>query len=338
MNNHSIEWLIKQYLEEKDITMGTFELYNTILTQYTLYLKEHQIRYAKTRDVESYLDWKRNQGYSSRWIYNQISAIKGLYRYLCSNQKRLDLPVEYAEDITETIKNERITNQVSKPILTVDQAKQLILRTKDNRKYIWHYRDHAMIYLMITTGLRSVEIRRAKKKDLRVVGNQSILYVQGKGRKSADEFVKISAGVDAAIDDYLQKRKDKNPYLFISHSKHTDIPYLSRTFFIRMFRRVLEDCGLEATLITPHSLRHTAATFNLLRGGSLEATRQFMRHANASTTLIYVHHLSRMNDDSENLVERYILREDVLIYGSDKRVIVLKCRSRSWLKWRKNRE
>ncbi len=164
-----------------------------------------------------------------------------------------------------------------------------------------------MVYLMITTGLRSVEIRRARKKDLRVVNNQLILYVQGKGRKSADEFVKISPGVKEAINDYLNKRKDNNPYLFISHSKHSDIPYLSRTFFIGMFKRILKDCGLEDTKITPHSLRHTAATINLLRGGSLEATKRFMRHTNMSTTLIYAHHICRMKDDSENQIENYIL-------------------------------
>jgi len=303
MNNHPLELLIRQYLAEKDITRGTWELYNTVLKQYTLYLKEHQIMYAKTSDVINYLEWKRNQGYSTRWIYHQISAIKGLYQNLRFNQKRLGLPEEYVFDITESIKNVRIKNRISKPILTIEQAKHLILCTKNNRKYIWHYRDHAMVYLMITTGLRSIEIRRARKKDLRVVNNQLILYVQGKGRKSADEFVKIAEGVETAINDYLNKRKDKNPYLFISHSNHSDIPYLSRTFFIGMFKRVLKDSGLEDTKITPHSLRHTAATLNLLRGGSLEATRQFMRHTNMSSTLIYAHHIKRVKDDSESQID-----------------------------------
>ena len=77
-----------------------------------------------------------------------------------------------------------------------------------------------------------------------------------------------------------------------------------------MFKRVLKDSGLEDTKITPHSLRHTAATLNLLRGGSLEATRQFMRHTSMSSTLIYTHHIKRMKDDSENQIESYILGED----------------------------
>jgi len=310
MNNHPLESLILQYLAEKDITAGTYDLYFLILKQYTLYLKENHILFATTCDVNHYLDWKRRQGYTTHWIYHQTTAIKGFYQYLSSNQKRLDLPEAYVQNITESIKSERIDHSISKPILTIEQAKQLILSTKNNRKYIWHYRDYAMLYLMITTGLRSVEIRRAKRKDLRVVDNQLILYVQGKGRSSADAFVKISEGVKEALNDYLKKRKDKNPYLFIVYRHRTSNPMISRTFFNKMIQRILKESGLEDTNITAHSLRHTAATLNLLRGGTLESTRQFMRHTNMSTTLIYAHHIERMKNDSENLIEDYILGEN----------------------------
>jgi len=310
MHHHPLEDLIEQYLAEKDICLGSYELYYIILKQFTTYLKDHQILYATTIDVINYREAKRNQAYSVRWIYHQISTLKGLYQYLSFNQKRLGLPEEYAFDITESIKNEHIIMEDSKPFLTIEQAKHLILTTQKMRKYIWHYRDHALIYLMIPTGMRSVEIRRAKIKDLKTINNQSILDVQGKGRTSKDEFVKITKGVETAINDYLNKRKDKNPYLFISHSHHTEVLNLSRTFFLRMLRRVLKDTGLEETGVTPHALRHTAATLNLLRGASLEDTRRFMRYTNMSSTLIYAHHINRIEDDSEDQIENYILKEE----------------------------
>lgn len=308
--SHPLEPLIETYLLEKDIVKGTWELYNTILKQYISYLKERKILYAKTSDVLDYLEWKKSQGYSARWIVHQTSVIKGLYRHLSLNQARLGLPIKYAQDITEPIKRARVKTRVSKPVLTIEQAKQLILSTKNTRTYIWHYRDHAIIYLMLTTGMRSIEVRRAKKKDLRIVNHQRILYIHGKGRHSADDFVKIAPGVEAAIDDYLKKRRDKNPYLFISHSHHTQIPYLSRSFFLTMIKRVLKDAGLESTRVTAHSLRHTAATLNLQRGESLEMTRQFMRHTNMASTLIYAHHTNRMTDDSENQIDAFIMQED----------------------------
>ena len=84
-----------------------------------------------------------------------------------------------------------------------------------------------------------------------------------------------------------------------------------------MFDRVLKDCGLDDTNITPHSLRHTAATLNLLRGASLESTRQLMRHVNIQSTLVYAHHIERMKDDSENQIEKFILGEECALYGDN---------------------
>lgn len=307
MSFHPLFQLVEDYLTDKDMTKESFDLYQTILKQYTNYLENNQIEFAKTSDVTKYIKSIKDKGYSVSWINLQLTAIKGLYRYLSDNQRRYDLPLEYAFDITLSIKNEQSSRENNRPLLTIEQAKQLIIKTKENRRYIWHYRDHAMIYLMLTTGIRGVEVRRLKKKDFSVLNEQLILYVQGKGRDNADEYVKIPSGVEEAINDYLSKREDKSPYIFVSHRKHTDKYMLSRTFFDSMFKRVLRDSGLSDLNLTPHALRHTAATANLLRGESLEQTRQFMRHSQVTSTMIYAHHLKEKNLDSENELESFIL-------------------------------
>lgn len=307
MSFHQLFQLVEDYLTDKDITKESFDLYQTILKQYTNYLENNQIEFAKTSDVTKYIKSIKDKGYSVSWINLQLTAIKGLYRYLSDNQRRYDLPLEYAFDITLSIKNEQSSRENNRPLLTIEQAKQLIIKTKENRRYIWHYRDHAMIYLMLTTGIRGVEVRRLMKKDFSVLNEQLILYVQGKGRDNADEYVKIPSGVEEAINDYLSKREDKSPYIFVSHRKHTDKYILSRTFFNSMFKRVLRDSGLSDLNLTPHALRHTAATANLLRGESLEQTRQFMRHSQVTSTMIYAHHLKEKNLDSQNELESFIL-------------------------------
>lgn len=307
MEKHPLESLIMQYLSEKDITKKSYELYITILRQYSDYLKDNFIQYANKTDVINYIDLKKSQGYSNNWLYLQISTIKAFYKYLSLNQIRLNLPKAYAYNITESIKNVSKKQRTSNTVLTVEQAKQLLIQTKEHRKYIWHYRDYAIIYLMLLTGLRGVEIRRAKKKDLKVINQETILYIQGKGKSQADMFVKVSKGAREAIEDYLLLRKDKSPFLFISHSNHTKNYGLDRTFFNSMFKRVLKTAGLEDVHLTPHSLRHTAATLNLLSGGSIEDTKSFLRHENMTSTLIYAHHLDRLEDDSEEKLENYIL-------------------------------
>jgi integrase/recombinase XerD len=309
VNKHPLEGLSMQYLSEKNVSISTVKSYGFAFKHFIQYLKENQIEFAKTSDVIRYRESKRALGYSTHWIYIQICALRGLYHFLRYNQKRFSLPVEYEYDIMTSIKNERIKPVINKPILSIEQARHLILHTKNIRKSFWHYRDHAIVYLMLTSGVRSVEILRAKRSDYRLVEEKWLLYFPSIGRALNAEFVKLSKGASEAMNDYLRRRNDDNPYLFITHKHGITTNPLSSTFFKRMFRSVLKSCGLEDSGITPHCLRHTAAMMNLLRGGSVESTRQLLRHVEIESTLVYVHHIERMNDDSERLIEAFILKE-----------------------------
>lgn len=304
---HELEELKKQYLQEANFSKETNQLYDLILKQYIEYLKKHNIDYARTLDILAYRQNLRDRGYSTNWIYNQIAAIKSFYKYLRNNYKILRLNEIYLYDIMATIKNSKTKTQVSKNVMTPMQAKTMILWAKDHRKEVWEYRNFAIIYLMITTGLRSIEIRRAKKNDFVIKDNQWILYIREKENVSIKKYVKVTNGVKDAIDAYLNKRTDTNPYLFISHSRKAKSLHLSRHIITWMFKDMLNKCGLSDSGLTPHALRHAAGTFNLMRGGSIEATKQLLRHAHINTTLIYVKHIERLKDDSENEIEAFIL-------------------------------
>ena len=70
----------------------------------------------------------------------------------------------------------------------------------------------------------------------------------------------------------------------------------------RVAKENLVAAGLESDRLTAHSLRHTAATLNLLNGGTVEETQQLLGHANIKTTLIYSHALERAKNESENRI------------------------------------
>jgi len=309
MEKHELEALAKIYLAQKNLSQSTLKSYAFAFKHFINYLKDNNIEYAKTADVIAYREHRRGLGDSSYWLYIQICALKGLYRFLQSNQARLNLAIEYAYDILTPVKNERITPNIKKPVLTISQAKQLLLRSKENRKYIWDYRDHAIIYLMLTSGLKPVEIVNAKLEDYETVNERSLLYIRKNGKRVNDEFVHLSKGAKAALDDYLSRRKDSFNYLFVHHKNMTEDGRLCRLFFIDMFRRVLKKSGLEGSGITPHCLRHTAAIMNLERGASPEQTKAFLRHSSLDSTLVYVNYLKSLKDNANERIENYILRE-----------------------------
>ena len=310
MATHLLEDLSQIYLSEKDITQGTFELYETTLKQFIHYLKSKSIMYASAQDIKSYMEELKDKGYSKGWVHTQTVIIKNFYKYLSDHQVRLGLDEVYAFDVALDIKNKRYISKHHKNLLSAKDIKHILLTTKINRNYIWHYRDYAIIYLMLTTALRSVEVRRAKINDLDTLGHQNILYIQGKGLDAKDNYVKLTPGVMDAIRAYLGKRKDSNPYLFVSHSYRTETKILSRNAIVRGLKAILEACGLGHLDITPHDLRRTAATLNLARGASLDEIKRFLRHRHLSTTRMYLYMDHLEADDLENALENYILGHD----------------------------
>lgn len=311
---HPLEGLTERFLSDSNYSLSTMKSYRIAYKHFILYLKEHDLIHATTKDVIHYRNLRRERGDSSEYIHVEISALKSLYRYLRFHQKTLNLPIHYAYDIMAPIQGEVIYYKVKKRILTVNEARIMIEMTKESRKRIEDYRNHAIIYLMITSGLRSDEIIHAKKEDLGMMEGKPILYLQKEGQSHRD-YVKIATGAYLAVTDYLKRRKDQLPYLFVSSKQKSTGGYLSRTFFYTMFPKLLKSCGLEAHTITPHSLRHTAGVFNLIRGASLESTRSFLRHKDISSTLVYQDYLERIRDHTEEMIEAYILKEDHLDDG-----------------------
>ncbi|MCR3905722.1 MAG: tyrosine-type recombinase/integrase [Tenericutes bacterium] len=309
MNEHPLKKLSEDYLNEQDLSKSTIKTYRICYKYYVMFLIEHDILYAKTSDVMRFRESLRKRGHSTYYIYIYMCALKSLYRFLGISQQRLNLPFEYAYDIMLSIKNEKIKHHLKKPLLTLDQAKHLLTYTKEFRKIIYDYRNYAIIALMITAGLSSHEIIHLKKEDYQMIDDHHVLLIQKNGTRHKDT-VYLSKGVVEAIDDYLIKRRKKeNPYLFISQNHTTKKGHLSRTFFYFMFKKVIDKCGLSHTKITPHALRHTAAYLNLIRGGSIESTKRLLRHVDLQSTLVYVDYIDKMNDQSEEAIEAFILKE-----------------------------
>ena len=308
MDTHPLEALSERYLSEKKLAPSSLKSYRISYKHFIQYLKEHNIVYPKTSDIVQYRDHKRDFGCSTYYIHIHISALKGLFQYLSLNQKRFMLPDVYKYDIMMPVKSERIQPQMTKPVLTIEEARHLILSTKQQRKFIWHYRNHAIISLMLTSGLSVHQVVHAKRVDFVEEAGTYVLYIARRTGITKDR-VKLSKGTILAILDYLLKRKDNNPYLFWGHNPMKN-GHLNRMFFYSMFRKVLKETGLEYTGITPHCLRHTAALFNLERGGSIEQTKALLGHVNIQSTLVYQTYLDRMKDDSEHQIESMLIHEE----------------------------
>ena len=307
MKTHALEPIINIYLTEKKISEVTRKNYLIAFKYYVMYLKKYKIKIAKTSDLIAFRDERRNLGFSSAYTHIFMSAIKGFYLYLKDNYKRFNLDEGYGYDISASMKDEKIKHHLKKQVLTLEEANHLLICTKHQRKYIHHYRDHAIISLMLTSGLSTHDIIHAKKNNFMYKHDEKILYIHKKGQYRYHDKIELSDGTFEAILSYVLKRNDDNPYLFMSHRNVSKIKHVSRTFFKDMFPRVLKSCGFQGNYITPHALRHSAALFYLSSGASLEETKAFLRHEKIHSTEVYTNYLSRLANDSESKIEALLL-------------------------------
>ena len=309
MKHHPLEPYITLYLNEKDIKKETKEVYKTILKYYVTYLKTRHIRFACEKDILNYIQFRKSAHISSKWLYHHISVIKGLYQFLSMGQPLHNIPKVYQHNMTEYIKN--VKPKAKKPVLEmkIEDVKIFLKCLKDQRINLIDYRDYAIILLMVSTGLRSVEIRRAKLIDIKEVNAKKVLYVQGKGRLDKSEYIKLSNTVLESIDQYLAKRGDTSPFLFISHFRHGNNINVSKAFIYSILKKRAHACNLSHLSLYPHMLRHTAARLHLKSGGTLEETRMLLRHVHIETTLIYTLNSNAFDNKISKHVEDYIFKE-----------------------------
>ena len=196
LKQNNLEDLFKQFIVFIDATPNTVRTYRGSLKQWFLYLRENQIVQPTAETVRQYRDYLKNTGKKATTIKNYIIAVK---RFFAWTEEAGLYP-----NIAKHIKSGRLSNNFKKDYLTGYQAKQILNHI--DRSTVKGKRDYAMLVMMLTMGLRTIEVVRANVEDIRTKGNTTVLYVQGKGHADKDGLIRMPAHVESAIRDYLSVR------------------------------------------------------------------------------------------------------------------------------------
>lgn len=170
--------------------------------------------------------------------------------------------------------------------LEEDELRRMLNATKDAKGLIGK-RDRAVLEMLFSTGLRVSELSELKIKEINLKRGE--FTVRGKGSKH--RLVFLSDNARDAVAEYLEKRMDTSPYLFVSHDrakKQRDILPLSPRSIQRLVERYATAAGITKK-ITPHTLRHTFATDLLRNGADIRSVQSMLGHESITTTQIYTH-------------------------------------------------
>lgn len=288
--------LLNRFIAYVDASQATINTYKRTLKQFFKYLSDTDITRPTREDILSYKTHLKMSGRKPTTIQNYIIVLRLFFKW---TEQEAIYP-----NIADRIKGAKLDIAHKKDYLTTAQV-QDVLNAIDTTT-VKGARDYAMIALMVTTGLRTVEVSRACMDDIRNVGDSPVLYIQGKGKDEKTEYVKLPLKVLKAVSRYRSMLDDNYEQLFVSTSNNNKGKALTTYSVSTIVKQAMKRAGYDSPRLTAHSLRHTTGTLNLLNGGTLEETQQLLRHTKISTTMIYLHHLERANNNSEERIANTI--------------------------------
>ena len=274
--------------------------YTRALRQYAAWLDTVGISplEATRETVIAYKRHMEAEGKSAATVNSYLTAVRSLYKWL---EARRIYP-----NVAAGIKGEKTNARSAKESLTREQAHRL---TEERGDSLSDKRDRAILNLMIRRGLRTIEVARANIGDISQAGGKAVLYIQGKGYSDKGDFIVLGEECLGPIYDYLEARGETDPEapLFASIGNRNAGGRMTTRTISRMAKEAMAACGISSAKLTAHSLRHTAVTFALLGGATVQEAQAMARHASISTTMIYAHNLDRLNAGAERAADRFMM-------------------------------
>lgn len=290
----SVSPLFSRWTEYLDAADRTVETYTKNIRRFADYLARTGETRPTRETVIAYRESLTKEGCKPTTIQSYLNSVK---RFFAWTEAEGLYP-----NVSENVKGEKLDSEHKKDFLSAEQVRLLL--SGIDRSTLAGARDYAMILLMATTGLRTVSVCAADIGDVRPGAGGYVLFYRGKGHDEKAVYVKLAQPVFSAISAYLRARAvtGGSQPLFASVANRDSGGRLTTRSVSRIVKDRMIAVGLDSDRLTAHSLRHTAATLNLLNGGSVEETQQLLGHKSITTTMIYSHAIERAKNQSESRI------------------------------------
>lgn len=255
---------------ERGLSRNTLAAYRRDLDQYLAFVG------PEVPDVElisAFVSHLRERGLAPSSVNRKMAVVRGLHRYQLAEGER-------ADDPTALVDLSRLPDALPKA-LSVEETIALV--ESPDVDTVAGRRDSALLEVLYATGARVSEVIGVDLAHIDLVDR--IVQLTGKGSK--ERLVPLGSGAVAAVErwlpDRMQRARGPHDALFVNLRGGR----LSRQGAFLIVKKAGVRAGIDPTRISPHVLRHSAATHMIEGGADLRSVQEMLGHANVTTTQVY---------------------------------------------------
>ncbi|GMQ84625.1 MAG: site-specific tyrosine recombinase XerD [Acidimicrobiia bacterium] len=260
---------------ERGLAANTVAAYRRDLTQYLAFLADPDTGVGAS--APDFVDHLATIELASSTIARKLATVRGYHRFLVVEGHATDDPTI----LIDTPKRGRSLPKA----LHVDEVLAL-LEVPDTTRPLG-IRDRALLEFLYATGCRVTEAITVDVIDVDLEHRSAV--VTGKGDRQ--RIVPLGSHAVAAVDDYLEIRLDlrggkPDPGTLFLNARGRP---LTRQGVWEIVKRNGRTAGIGGDRLSPHVLRHSAATHMVEGGADLRSVQEMLGHASISTTQVYTH-------------------------------------------------
>lgn len=210
-----------------------------------------------SQKIKQYVIFLKDNGLSNKTINKKILALKTMCKYFNIDVKELfDFP-----KLREVQKKPHYLSEKD-IIKLLDYIKNSNMKNKNK----------AIVLLFLFTGIRLNELVNIKRSNIDL--QRRIIKLEETKTRN-ERYVPYRPILDEYLKNYLMSCVEEKPF------------YFSKRTIQAIFERICQK--LNFSQISPHTLRHTFATYLCSKNFNLEKLRILLGHSNLRTTQLYTH-------------------------------------------------
>ena len=255
---------------ERGLARNTVSAYRRDLSQYLRFLDGREPTDEETAEHVADL---RSRGFAAATVARKVAAVRGLHRFLLVEGLR-------AADPAALIEAPARADPFPKA-LTVDETIALV--EAPGAETAAARRDRALLEFLYATGARVSEAVGLDLADVDLDGKAALVTGKGSKQRLVPLGAKAVEAVGAWLPDRLRLVRDAGDPAFVSLRGRR----LTRQAMFDITRKHAVGAGIDPGRVSPHVLRHSAATHMVEAGADLRTVQEMLGHATIGTTQVY---------------------------------------------------